>query len=654
MKKQKLMMMLAVLALVLTACAAPATPTAAPTQPPPPTQPPTAVPTEAPPASAPDTAALVGKTWYWERYDDMAGVNNIVVPDQAQYTLVLNPDGTVNIKADCNQVRGTYQLNGSSLTIQQGPSTMAFCGEQSLDQKYLQQLNDVVTYVLNEGKLVLNLKMDAGNMIFAETPAPAASSDAWDKVQKAGKIIVGTSADYAPFEYYTPDIQLDGFDIALMKAIGEKLGVQVEFNDFAFDGLGGALQLGQIDAAIAAASVTADRLAYVDFSNVYFVSADAVLAPADSTLTVKSAADVAEKKVGVQAGTVYEALVNEVVAYPAGSGGGTIVYENADEMIAALKARQIDVALLGKEPAKAAAADGSLKIVGGDFTQQLYAIALPKGSATLKNKINEALTALQKDGTLAKLSDQYLKDADAVAQPLPDIKPAEPVAGACIDGMSYVQDLSYDDKGLTDLPTVQPSEAFTKGWRVKNTGTCTWTPSYFLVFNYGNNPLAQMGGQPVAVSKEVKPGETYDLNVNLVAPKEPGQYAGLWNLRNANNTPFGEGLWVAVTVPGQPTMEYKPATTLDFDVKLIGCKNNPTTEKPGGVILTLQFQPIGGTEPYRYFDVDEGKEVTQTYERAGSKGSGTIVAFAVLSADGQGKEKKIQFPPSSFGPAGCN
>ncbi len=484
--------------------------------------------------------------------------------------------------------------------------------------------------------------------------APATGDAAWSKIQQAGKIVVGTAADYAPFEYYTPDVKLDGFDIALMKAIGQKLGVQVEFNDFAFEGLGGALQLGQVDAAIAAASVTPQRLAVVDFSNVYFVSSDAMLAPADATFTISSLADVANKRIGVQAGTVYEAMVNNNVAFDAGSGGTMISYQNADAMIKALKAKEIDVALLGKEPAKTAAADGSLKVVASDFSQQLYAIALPKGATTLRTNINQALTALQNDGTLAKLSQQYLKDAQAVAQPLPEMTPEPPAqAPACVDGMAFVQDLSYDDHNLTQLPAVQPGAAFTKSWRVQNSGTCTWGTNYFLVFTYGNNLLAQMGGKPVAVTRDVKPGETYDFSVNLVAPNEPGQYTAVWNLRNAQNVPFGESLWVAISVPGQPTVEIKPATTLDFDVKLIGCRNNPTPDRPGGVILTLQFQPRGGTEPYRFFDMDEGIEVTQTFERAVSFGSATVVAFGVLSADGQGRQKRVHFAPSSFGPAGC-
>ena len=67
-----------------------------------------------------------------------------------------------------------------------------------------------------------------------DTPAPAGD---WDRIQQAGKLVIGTAADYPPFEFYNSDFELDGFDIALAKALGEELGVEVEFNDYAFDGL---------------------------------------------------------------------------------------------------------------------------------------------------------------------------------------------------------------------------------------------------------------------------------------------------------------------------------------------------------------------------------------------------------------------------------
>jgi polar amino acid transport system substrate-binding protein len=485
------------------------------------------------------------------------------------------------------------------------------------------------------------------------TAAPETDA-VWDRIQASQKIVVGTAADYPPFEFYKPDLKLDGFDIALMQKIGEKLGLPVEFNDFAFDGLGSVLQIGQVDVAVAAISVTPDRYNTVDFSNLYYISTDAALAPADSTLVVKAAADLADKKVGVQKGTVYEAWANENHAATSGSGGGVFAYENADEMIAALKAKQIDVVLLGKQPALSAQSAGGVKIVGESFAQQQYALALPKNSPTLKAKINEALNSLAQDGTLLMLTKLYLNEEVSTITPLPPITPQPPATPAkCVDGMAYVQDLSYDDKNLTAPPTVQPGQAFVKSWRIKNTGTCTWTPLYYLDFNYGNNGQSAMSGVATPLTKNVNPGETYDMSVNLVAPKDPGTYTAVWNMHNAEGAAFGESLWVAITVPGTPPVAIKPATTLDFDVKLIGCQNNPTTAKSGGITLTLQFQPTGGTTPYRYFDMDEGIEVPQAYDRAGSKGSATIVAFGVLSADGQGKEKKIQFPASSFGPAGC-
>ena len=60
-------------------------------------------------------------------------------------------------------------------------------------------------------------------------------------------------------------------------------------------------------------------------------------------------------------------------------------------------------------------------------------------------------------------------------------------------------------------------------------------------------------GQPIPVTKNVNPGETFDFQVNLVAPVAPGTYQGFWNMRNAANDKFGETVWVGITVPGAAT-----------------------------------------------------------------------------------------------------
>jgi heat shock protein HslJ len=81
--------------------------------------------------------------WQWESLTDKAAGETTTIPDPENYTLVFRDDGTFSGKADCNEIGGTYtQEGGFFLTL--GPSTMAFCGEDSLDQLYLDLLNGVV------------------------------------------------------------------------------------------------------------------------------------------------------------------------------------------------------------------------------------------------------------------------------------------------------------------------------------------------------------------------------------------------------------------------------------------------------------------------------------------------------------------------------
>ena len=110
---------------------------------------------------------VVGTTWQWEAFQDTAGINDITVSDPEKYTLTLNQDGTANIQADCNQVTWAYELDGSQLSFDKtGPSTLAMCAEDSLDQQFLERLGQTATFVIEDGILYLNLWADAGNLVF--------------------------------------------------------------------------------------------------------------------------------------------------------------------------------------------------------------------------------------------------------------------------------------------------------------------------------------------------------------------------------------------------------------------------------------------------------------------------------------------------------
>ena len=96
--------------------------------------------------------------------------------------------------------------------------------------------------------------------------------------QSQGKaLVVGTSADYEPFEYVDENGNYVGFDIELMEEVAARLDMEIEWQDIAFDGLIGSLQSDKIDAIIAAMSATPEREEQVDFTKPYFIGADAII-----------------------------------------------------------------------------------------------------------------------------------------------------------------------------------------------------------------------------------------------------------------------------------------------------------------------------------------------------------------------------------------
>ncbi len=142
-----------------------------------------------------------------------------------------------------------------------------------------------------------------------------------------------------------------------------------------------------------------------------------------------------------------------------------------------------------------------------------------------------------------------------------------PPPAAC-DRAQFIADVT-----IPDGTVIAPGASFSKTWRLKNIGTCTWTTSYQLMFDSG----AQMGGPSFqAMPHTVVPGQTVDIVVSLVAPTTAGTYRGYWKFRNASGVPFGIGTggtkswWVEIVVtssiattpvtPGTPATPVTPGT----------------------------------------------------------------------------------------------
>lgn len=110
-------------------------------------------------------------SWEWSQLTETLPASQSVVPDPENYTLAFSADGTFALKADCNLVSGDYEVDGDSLSLIFGPSTLAFCGEESLDTLYLQLLDIVTSYELVDGNLILHLGEDVGKMVFVDDGA---------------------------------------------------------------------------------------------------------------------------------------------------------------------------------------------------------------------------------------------------------------------------------------------------------------------------------------------------------------------------------------------------------------------------------------------------------------------------------------------------
>ncbi len=221
-----------------------------------------------------------------------------------------------------------------------------------------------------------------------------------------GVLNVGTNAEFPPFEYVGDDGEPDGFDMALIKAIGEKLGVDVVVENMEFDSLVASIG-SKIDVAIAGMTVTEERKNAVDFSDDYYEAVQYVIVSADSEIA--NAEDLKGKTIGVQLGTTGDFIVEEIEdATPA-------QYNKAVDAVNDLRNGRVDAVIIDKNPALVFGEQfkDEVKLYDGEsadfgFEKEYYAIALPKGDEELAKSINEALAELKEDGTFDELVTQYI------------------------------------------------------------------------------------------------------------------------------------------------------------------------------------------------------------------------------------------------------
>lgn len=242
----------------------------------------------------------------------------------------------------------------------------------------------------------------------AETQgAEAESAGEVSEVLEDGILTVGTNAEFPPFEFVDDSGQPDGFDVALIKAIGEKLGVEVEIENMEFDALVASIG-NKIDVAIAGMTVTDERKENADFSDPYYDALQYVILPEGSEIAAFD--DLAGKTIGVQLGTTGDFIASDDV-----DGAEVKQYNKGVDAVNDLLNGRLDCVIIDKNPALVFAGkfEGQLTAVDGEqfnFGVENYAIAMPKGDTALAAQINGALKELKEDGTFDELVKKYIEE----------------------------------------------------------------------------------------------------------------------------------------------------------------------------------------------------------------------------------------------------
>jgi polar amino acid transport system substrate-binding protein len=217
-----------------------------------------------------------------------------------------------------------------------------------------------------------------------------------------GQLLVGTDTPYPPFEIGQPP-NISGYDIEVVNAIAEKLGLTVTYQDTSFDTIFRDLSQGKFDMVVAATTITPEREQKVDFSDPYYAADQAlVVTPGSDIRTVE---DLADKTVGAQDGTTGEAYANDETDAADVRG-----YPEGPDAISALKAGQVDAVVIDQPVAQdALEKEGGIEIPTIIPTGELYGLPTAQDSDALREQINKALQEMKDDGTLKGLYQKYFK-----------------------------------------------------------------------------------------------------------------------------------------------------------------------------------------------------------------------------------------------------
>ncbi len=277
-----------------------------------------------------------------------------------------------------------------------------------------------------------------------DTPEPEPTAVPEPEMMKA---VVGSNAEYPPFESVDDAGNIVGFDIDIVNAIAAATGLEVEFVNTRWDGIFVALASGEFDAVASAATITDERMQTVDFTDPYFNAGQSLAVPIGSDIT--SPDDLAGKRVGTQLGTTGDIWGTE------NTDAEMVRYDEITLAFQALAQGDLD-AIINDGPTSAeiikANPEMGVTLVGEPFTDEYYGIAVNKDRADLLATLNEGLAAIKASGEYDKIYENWFG--------LPEVAemPAEEDMAGCEYGGIIKEIVKVDEMTVRfDLCTPDPA-----------------------------------------------------------------------------------------------------------------------------------------------------------------------------------------------------
>ena len=222
-----------------------------------------------------------------------------------------------------------------------------------------------------------------------------------DKTEEKTVLTMATNAEFPPYEY-VEEGKIVGIDAEIAALIADKLGMELQIVDVAFDSIIPGVQSGKYDMGMAGLTVNDERLEKVNFSTSYAKGVQVVIIPENSD--IKSLDDISGKKIGVQTSTTGDIYATDDFGEEA-----ITRYDNGAVAVQALLAGKVDCVIIDNEPAKSyVAANAGLKILETEYAVEDYAICFNKEDTELQEKVDAALKELIADGSVQRVVDKYI------------------------------------------------------------------------------------------------------------------------------------------------------------------------------------------------------------------------------------------------------